>query len=235
MFDLYSRPESGYRYRLLEPPRLASWDAGTAPSQLRLADYRKRLKDALDPAIAELEGDLSLGLTVALDPAVPEGDLDNYLTPVLDALGRERFAAVWAEKAVAGESAVVVTQATRFDPSLLADWSFADVVTHSSSSRPQWKDEIASQLVPSPTATSESPLELVLAFRLSPARDWVWIWKPAIDALGGILGQGARAWHPRDDRIVRLGLHRTWDTSLGWSIRIGIWWREARPAGLAAF
>jgi hypothetical protein len=33
-------------------------------------------------------------------------------------------------------------------------------------------------------------------YRDAMERNWVTLWKPAIDALGGILGEGARRWHP---------------------------------------
>lgn len=52
------------------------------------------------------------------------------------------------------------------------------------------------------------------------------LWKPAIDALGGILGEGSRRWHPRDDRICLLVLQRQPDPAPGWSVEIDVRWNE---------
>jgi hypothetical protein len=66
----------------------------------------------------------------------------------------------------------------------------------------------------------------MLLFRLSAQRNWVNLWKPAIDALGGILGEGDRPWHPRDDRIFQLRLERLHHESLGWQVEIDLGWTE---------
>jgi hypothetical protein len=70
-----------------------------------------------------------------------------------------------------------------------------------------------------------------LAFRVGPGREWTNLWKPAIDALGGILGlAGTRPWHPRDDRITALSLHRTIDDALVHAVELGVWWRPVDRA-----
>jgi hypothetical protein len=76
---------------------------------------------------------------------------------------------------------------------------------------------------------AEDALEVQISYRLSSHRNWSTLWKPTIDALGGVLGipDPARPFMPRDDRIVRLGLHRAIDASLGWDIAIAICWRTA--------
>jgi hypothetical protein len=45
--------------------------------------------------------------------------------------------------------------------------------------------------------------------------------------MSGVLGSSRRhrAWAPNDDRIVRLGLHRTIDETIGWDVRIELCWR----------
>lgn len=96
-------------------------------------------------------------------------------------------------------------------------------------------EQIAIQSAPAP----EGPVEMEIGFRVGPARNWAQLWKPAIDALDPILGRTRpdRAYHPRDDRLVRLGLHRLVDSAAGWMVEIGVWWRLAvggeRRVGLA--
>jgi hypothetical protein len=47
-----------------------------------------------------------------------------------------------------------------------------------------------------------------LSFTVGSSRNWLNLWKPAIDALDPILGSTpSRSWHPRDGRIIELGLH----------------------------
>ena len=68
-----------------------------------------------------------------------------------------------------------------------------------------------------------------MAFRVGPGRAWHNLWKPAIDALGVVLGvPGPRRWHPRDGRITELGLTVEVIEALGWDVLIDYWW-QARP------
>ena len=57
-----------------------------------------------------------------------------------------------------------------------------------------------------------------------PQRNWLDLWKPTIDALDPLLGRTHpdRDWHPRDGRIVDLGLHLDVDPSLGNDVVISI-------------
>ena len=63
-----------------------------------------------------------------------------------------------------------------------------------------------------------------IRFGVSSRRNWSTLWKPAIDALGPVLGTQHPAWpfHPDDDRIVDLALHRTIDDTLGNDITIEV-------------
>jgi hypothetical protein len=65
-------------------------------------------------------------------------------------------------------------------------------------------------------------------FTVARARNWSNLWKPAIDALGPMLGipNPAKPFDPLDDRIVSLGLHRTVDDSVGWGVIVEAWWPE---------
>lgn len=60
-------------------------------------------------------------------------------------------------------------------------------------------------------------------------RVWPNLWKQTIDSLGPVLGltRPDREFHPRDGRIVRLGIHRTDDPPLAFDVEVGIWWRAA--------
>lgn len=60
-------------------------------------------------------------------------------------------------------------------------------------------------------------------------RVWPNLWKQTIDSLGPVLGltRPDREFHPRDGRIVRLGIHRTDDPPLAFDVEVGIWWRPA--------
>ena len=91
---------SGRRFELSRP-LLASWDAATSPAQVRLRTYKEELQSALMPALCSSEGPLALGLHIALRPGSnlgAAGDLDNFLTPLTDSLGRDRFVSVSASK-----------------------------------------------------------------------------------------------------------------------------------------
>jgi hypothetical protein len=59
-----------------------------------------------------------------------------------------------------------------------------------------------------------SVVSAVIGFRRSPSRNWINPWKPTIDALGPLLGEGDRLWHPRDGAIVDLALHLLVDPEL---------------------
>ena len=68
--------------------------------------------------------------------------------------------------------------------------------------------------------------EVHLAWRCSPARNWVSLWKPTGDAMGPVRGE-YRAFSPHGDRIVALYLHLNTDASIGHNVDIGMWWRDA--------
>jgi len=62
---------------------------------------------------------------------------------------------------------------------------------------------------------------------LSRRRNWTTLWKPAIDALGPVLGvpNPALPFRPDDDRIVDLELQRHLDDTLGNDVVVRVWWR----------
>jgi len=89
-----------------------------------------------------------------------------------------------------------------------------------------WKEGLATAVGRHESADRSGPLELRIRFGVSPQRNWVTLWKPAIDALGGILGEGDRPWHPRDDRISLLVLERKLRPDLGWDVELDVGWSE---------
>lgn len=68
------------------------------------------------------------------------------------------------------------------------------------------------------------PVAMTIAITTGPGRNWTSLWKPLIDAFGPVLGEDpARPYHPRDDRIVSLGLHHHTDEGLGHDVIIDAW------------
>lgn len=231
-FEVYRWPASA-PVELPIPPRLASWDARIHPTQVRLRQYLQTLDDLIEASSLSEEG-----LTLALSVGLPEGadvircgDLDNYLFPVAQHLGASRFVSAWAEKRVGGSSTVAVGDAEVSERRELSTkgWRHVRVCTTTSAGTSGWKHEIASQLGEAEPAPP-GPLEVQLAFRIGPSRNWINLWKPAIDSLEHVLGPGPRRFHPQDGRITRLGLHRTVDPAVGYVIDIGIWWRQDEVA-----
>lgn len=209
-------------------PRLESWDAKTAPSQLELGEYLGHVERLVATQLAAFDGPAGIALTVGLPAGRPltsgGGDLDNYLYPVVRHLGASRFNTAWATKH-RGDSVICVAPARAVASP--EGWKACVVTTTASAQTRAFKEQVAGA-VPSAAAT-DGALEVQVSYRLSMRRNWAALWKPTLDALGGVLGvpNPARPFMPNDDRIVRLGLHRTSDESLGWNIAIAICWKPA--------
>jgi hypothetical protein len=210
-------------------PLLESWDRSDAPSQVRLAEYRALVAALAAPALAELAPPLVLGFYVAGREDVARGcDLDNFLTPVVKALGGgELFSLVWAERGSANERprlTLLETKAARHET--LARPAQVSTRLSVGAARPEWKAALATAVGRHGSAGRPGPIELGLRFGVFPRRNWVTLWKPAIDALGGVLGESDRPWHPRDDRISLLVLERVLRPELEWHVQIDVWWSE---------
>jgi hypothetical protein len=65
-----------------------------------------------------------------------------------------------------------------------------------------------------------SAVPAVIGSRCGPSRNWINLWKPTIDALGPLLGEGDRMWNPRDGAIVDLALHLLVDSNLRWDVDV---------------
>ncbi len=223
------RPPDAAALTVAMAPRLESWDAKTAASQVALGQYLDYITEITRGQIAHA-GSAALSLELAV--SLPEGghlshvgyDLDNFLYPIVRRLGSSRFASAHASKRRGSTSTVRIGSAISAGSQELNAWSFATAETTVSTATAAWKRQIA----PTVRAAPDGPLELQLAFAVSARRNWAWLWKPAIDALGAIVGvEGpARPFQTRDDRIVRLAMHRTVDDALKDRVRLGIWWRS---------
>jgi hypothetical protein len=219
-----------FRFTLPFAPLLESWDGREHPSQRRLAAYREAVAGLGASALEQLEPPLALGFHVAGRPDIASGcDLDNFLTPVVKALGGgTRFSLVWATRGRATEPASLTLYACQSVPPPMPDSSrHVSARISVSTDRPEWKVALASAVGNHDSARRNGQVDLRLRFELSPQRNWVALWKPAIDALGGILGEGRRPWHPRDDRISRLVLERVLRTDIGWDVIVDVYWSDS--------
>jgi hypothetical protein len=174
-----------------------------------------------------LEPPLALSFHAAGREDIAAGcDLDNFLTPVVKALGGgAAFSYVSATRGRADENAVVTLRhAIDASPRVSSATPLIRVRLSMSPERREWKEAIATAVGRHDSAGTLGPIELGVRFLVSPKRNWVTLWKPAIDSLGGILGEGSRPWHPRDDRISLLVLERELAPELGWDVELAISW-----------
>jgi hypothetical protein len=231
MFELYEEPGESPLGLALRP-RLDAPGRRDHPDQSALGEYLDHVEAVLAPRLEahrDRDGELALRLQVGVsegEPLMGGGDLDSYLLPVVRRLGPSRFASAWAVEQH-GSSNVCVEPARSLAPQQLTGWHFSAVGTAASSESTAWKQQIAAQI--ESLAPVSDATELQLCFRVGSETDWPALWRPAIAALGAILGvdDPDEPFNPRDDRVVRLGLHRNVDASLGDVVEIGVAWRPA--------
>ncbi len=224
---VYRRPVDGVR--LSVEPRLASWDRAGHPSQVALAGFLAHVDTLAAPAMAAIRGQVAVDLTVGLPGTVPltDGgrDLDNYLLPITRQLGPDRVDAAFGRK-IHGPSSLAVGLADL--ETTVATPQFSTRMA-GSYERTQWKQDLHDRLLQAQAAPMDpGPVAMTIAITTGPGRNWTNLWKPLIDSFGPVLGEDpARPFHPRDDRIVSLGLHHHVSDSLGHDVIIHAWW--ARP------
>jgi hypothetical protein len=229
---LFVRPDAGLRLTLTTEPVLESWNAGDHPDQLRLRAYLDEVADQLKAKDWDPHEPLAIELVVGLPEPLPLDrggrDLDNYLYPLARHLGAHRIAAVFGRKVRQHGSTIAVDNAVPADdpdtPALLT------VRTRVSAESAAWKQAIHQACRNAVTAPlPPGPVALQLVFGVSSGRNWATLWKPAIDALGPVLGipDPARPYQPNDDRIVDLSLHRHIDDSIGHDVIIEARWHPA--------
>jgi len=222
----FARPSS-QPLRLPVSPRLASWNKAGDPDQVRLAEYLAAADELLRPHYERLSGTLALRLDVGLPQAaglLDQRDLDNYLFPLATRLSRSTagVACVWGTKQHSASSYVRIEQAAPAPASPPADCCYT-VRTNTSSQSPAFKEQIRDQ-IGTATPLPPGPVRMQLCFTVGPSRNWLSLWKPAIDALGQILGHAPTTapWAPLDGRIVDLGLHCRVDPLMGNDVLIAI-------------
>lgn len=170
---------------------------------------------------------MAVGLPAGQDLCSGGRDLDNYLFPIVRRIGASRFVAVFGEKRH-GASLLGTQGADERGVENMSEWESATVLTTVAAQSKSWKEEVAAQLSEH-SVVPDGGVDVHVSFRVSPRRNWATLWKPAIDSLGAIVGveDSRRPFHPRDDRIVRLGLHCMSDSAIGDAVAMRIWWRRA--------
>ena len=219
-------------------PRVASWNKKTDPEQVRVQTYLDKLESALT-SLPRVGGDLFLHMDIDVEkPArlLHHCDLENYLTPVVYRLGAQHFKFVSAEKRVGGGSQLVIGRADPLiDTDGLQEWEHVSIRAGSGTGTTAWKARLRETLARSCSKPLPPgiPVEVHLAWRCSPGRNWVNLWKPTGDTMGPVLGEpfANKPFYPNDDRIVRLGLHLNLDQQIGHAVDVGMWWRQRGQVG----
>ena len=216
----YDRP-SGQKIALRTKPRLASWNKATDPDQIALREY---LDDTVELARTSIPPTDPWAL--CLDVGLPgnraltaAADLDNYALPLAAALPNKQLVAVWCSKRHAASSHLVIAPAHLTDPPSGA----VQIRTTASATTPAYKHQVRNAVADMAELT-DGPVRLQIAFAVGPTRNWMNLWKATIDALDPLLGRTDpdRDWHPRDGRIVDLGLHRTTDPNLRYEVEVAL-------------
>ena len=229
---LYQRPVD--LVRVATVPRLASWDKAGSPGQLKLAEWLAEVdRVTADMQVEAIARPLVVELHVGLAPGVEVTgggrDLDNDLLPVAQRLGPEQIAAAFATKRPGGRSYLAISAAV---PSNIQTPAGYVVVLSGSASGTAWKQALHEDLRAAGLGAIRSgPVWLTIAISTGSDRVWTNLWKPLIDSLGPLLGEGpSQPFHPYDDRIVDLGLHHQRDPALGHDVVVHVWWGPAPPA-----
>jgi hypothetical protein len=208
-------------------PRLASWDAAGHPDQVALQAFLDYAQTVFAPQLVQLAEPRALLLDVALPAHVAlhnEHDLDNYAYPLaarLTQVTHRPLSSVWVTKRTGMISTATVQQAAaQAKPSVSP--TVLEVRTTASATTTAYKQQIHDQV--HAELPQDGPVALEISFTVGPRRNWLNLWKPTIDALDALLGQtvAGQSWHPRDGRIVELGLHQQVDDTLGNEIILAI-------------
>ena len=224
MAVLYAMPTRDDEIQLPFPPLVEQWERNDHPAQVRLKAYLDHVLELLDHRTTGDE--LALSLSVGRRAFVPldsDGrDLDNYLKPLARAIGAERLAAVFGRKVRSTESRIALTPARKRQED--AEEPHLVLRTHGSATAVDWKEQIHQACAAQYAQPTTGPVALTVEFRVSSQRNWSELWKPAIDALGPMLGMPhPDRFQPRDDRIVALDLHRVVDDSVGHDVELAMW------------
>jgi hypothetical protein len=210
-------------------PVLESWNRKDHPDQIRLLAFL----DSVERAVSD-QVDRPHPWAVVVHIGLPERtalqrghDLDNYLFPIARRLGAQRIQGIYGRKRTAASSHIGITSAVPVEAARPSDIC---VRTTASASSSGWKGQIhdaCRNAVERPLPVGD--VGLAMRFTVSTRRNWSTLWKPAIDALGPVLGipNPARPYHPNDERIVDLSLQRVIDDGYGDLVLVEAWWAAA--------
>ncbi len=242
----FERPD-GEAVTLRSTPRLSGWNRSGESGAARLTRALGYSEPLLVPLLESSPGPVALRFDVGLPRSarlLDERDLDNYLLPLtarLQSLSEQPVVSVWGGKRYADATTLriepaVPAQAPAGGADAAVTLAFRTRVVgvrddFKGGFREEVQGLVAEQLAgrdPLP----DGPVVLELGFAVGAARDWLDLWWSTIDALGPLLGQlpAHPAFHPRDGRIVDLGLHRTVDPALGDDVVVAL---RATPGSLA--
>jgi len=223
MATVYRRPVGVMRQSV--KPQLASWDRAGHPSQVKLSRFLAHVDAITAPVLARVSGRVAAELIVGFSDGVCLIDsghgLDNYLFPVVQRLGPARVAAIFGRK-IHGPSSLAVGPAQPDTARATPQFSTRMAGSYQ---RKQWKQTLHDRLAAQAATIDPGPAGLRIALTTGPGRNWASLWKPLIDAFGPVLGEDpTQPFHPRDDRIVSLGLHHTIDTGIAHDVINDAWW-----------
>ena len=223
---------TGEAFALDVSPRKLSWDRAGTTSQVELARFLAHAQQRAAPELDRLIGPLALRLDVGLPRIVDplhEHDLDNFLYPLVKALGAARFVSVWGTKAPGEQSSLRIEQARSAAPP--RGWQHWEAhTTASTSHETEWKRQVKAALAGA-FELPAGPVGLQVVFTVGPTRSWLNLWKMAIDALDPLLGRAYPddEFDPTDGRVVRLGLHVRVDPAAHHESRVTVWATSASP------
>lgn len=213
-------------------PRLASWNSKDHPDQIRLRTYLDDLRRRVGNLPSNTNSFIRLCVDVVDERKLTRHhDVENYLTPLFGSkwFDHRQFPLVLGSKHVgAGSSLTIGTVTETETESFDAEWQHLSLNAGKSPTTKEWKQRI-NEFVENARPTqieNDRHIEFHMAFRCATRRNWVWLWKPAGDALSPILGfDGQNKYNPNDDRITSIALHRIDDDSLRNDVHVGIWWK----------
>jgi hypothetical protein len=220
---LFARPDPASHHKLATAPVPESWATAGHPDQQRMNAFLGEAVTVLGSDLPRTDDPLTLDLLVGAPAVQP---LIGYLAPLARRLHTERLAAVFGRKHAREEQSTIAV-GPAVPRTQAAPAPRFSVRTTVSSQSGEWKWQIHRACGhAAPVPLPPGPVALRLRLGVSPRRNWSALWKPAIDALGPALGtpDPRYPFHPADDRIVDLELHRHLDDSLGNDVSVEVWW-----------
>lgn len=191
---------------------------------MRLQAYLDQVQEQLGELPSEqlyLNLEVDVGIQKRLEK---HHDLENYLTPLVKHLGRQRFVLATATKYVGGGSRLTVGTAVPAE----APTGFSCLEFECRCSADDVKKQVREKLL-GQSLLAPGPVEVWHAWCCPPEQNWVALWKPTGDGMGPVLGEPypQRPYYPNDDRIVSIAMHLNVDSQLERATRlVGVYWRH---------